>query len=359
MTEEMQWTNRRQRIKAGFARWSLVLLLVFVVGAGLWYLYQPVPYYVTRPGSAIELQPLVHVEGGKKDEAGAFMLTTVRMGEANRLWYWYAKLSPDVELIDKNLVLGHGETDEDFTKRELAVMENSQKIAEAIAFKLAGYPVQIEKQGVLVMGTIENMPAKNILQVGDIITAVDRKKTLETNDLLSYLAGKKAGDVIEVTFLRDHKERKASLKLAALPGETRPGIGIRPENKQLITVPQKVTISSQGIGGPSAGLMFTLEIYDQLNKEIDLTRGYRIAGTGTIQADGSVGRIGGISHKIVAADEAGAEIFFAPDDAEATPSNYQEALATAKRIGTSMKIVPVKHVEDALTFLKAQQPKPL
>ncbi|MCK9906873.1 hypothetical protein MXD63_43635, partial [Frankia sp. Cpl3] len=98
---------------------------------------------------------------------------------------------------------------------------------------------------------------------------------------------------------------------------------------------------AQGIGGPSAGLMFTLEIYDQLNTELDVTRGYRVAGTGTISADGTVGRIGGINHKIVAADKAGAEIFFAPDDAEGEISNYQEAMATAKRIGTKMRVVPV------------------
>lgn len=74
-------------------------------------------------------------------------------------------------------------------------------------------------------------------------------------------------------------------------------------------MPNRVTISSEGIGGPSAGLMMTLEIYDQLNTEMDLTRGYQIAGTGTISLDGTVGRIGGINHKIVAADKAGAEIF--------------------------------------------------
>lgn len=349
--------NDRRTKRVGLRRALIFLFALFAALAFFSYLNQPMPYYVTRPGSAVELQPIVNVEGGKKDEKGALMLTTVFMGEANRLWYWYAQLSPDADLVDKELVVGKGESNEDFTKRELAVMDNSQKIAEAVAFRLAGYDVKIEKQGVIVMGTIENMPARKVLQVGDVITSVDQQKTLEARDLLNYLVNKKAGETIQVTFLRDNKEQKAAIKLEPLPGETRPGFGIRPDNKQLIQVPKKVNISAQGIGGPSAGLMFTLEIYDQLNTELDVTRGYRVAGTGTISADGTVGRIGGINHKIVAADKAGAEIFFAPDDAEGEISNYQEAMATAKRIGTKMRVVPVKTVDDALNYLKEQQPK--
>jgi PDZ domain-containing protein len=344
---------RRNTNRTGGFRW-LWILPVLIVGL---LFYVPTDYYVTRPGSAIELAPMIEVEGGKKDEAGTFMMTTVSMGEANLAWYLYAKLFPDAELVEKDLILNQGESNEDFVNRERAVMDNSQKVAEAVAFRLAGYDVKIEKQGVWVMGTIEGMPAKNVLQVGDVITAVDGTKTEEAKDLLAYLSTKKVGDTVEVTFLRDKKELKRKLKLAKLPTSKAPGIGIRPDDKQQIIIPKKVNISSQGIGGPSAGLMMTLEIYDQLNKEVDLTRGYRVAGTGTIAADGTVGRIGGIRHKIVAADKAGAEIFFAPDDSGEGVSNYQEAVETAKRIGTDMRVVPVKTVDDALAYLKKQKPK--
>ncbi|MFY0546125.1 SepM family pheromone-processing serine protease [Brevibacillus sp. H7] len=353
MSEERLSANGRGTNRRGGLRWLLVLPLLTM---GLLF-YVPTEYYVQRPGSAIELEPMIEVEGGKKDEAGTFMLTTVRMGEANLGWYLYAKMFPDAELVEKELILNQGESDEDFVKRERAVMDNSQKIAEAVAFRLAGYDVKIEKQGVWVMGTLDGMPAKDVLKVGDVITAVDGKKTEEAKDLLAYLSTKKVGDTVEVTFTRDNQEHKQKLKLAQLPTSRGPGLGIRPDDKQQITVPKKVTISSQGIGGPSAGLMMTLEIYDQLNQTIDLTRGYRIAGTGTISADGTVGRIGGINHKIMAADKAGAEIFFAPNDSEQEVSNYKEALATAKRIGTSMRIVPVKTVDEALDYLQKLKPK--
>lgn len=355
MREDTNWPNGRRKGQIGFGRWLLGLLIVLVALA----FYIPTPYYVTRPGSALELAPIINVEGGKKDEAGAFMLTTVRMGEANLAWYLYANLSQDVELLEKALVLREGETSEDFNNRELSVMNNSQKLAEAVAFRLAGYDVKIEKQGVVIMGTIVGLPAKDLLKVGDVITSIDGQQTLDANELIMYLAKKKVGDTVTVTLLRNNKELKQAITLGTLSEDSpsQAGLGIRPDNKLLIMVPKKVTISSRGIGGPSAGLMMTLEIYDQLNKEIDLTRGYRIAGTGEIAADGMVGRIGGINHKIIAADNAGAEIFFAPDDAQGPVSNYQEAVDTAKRIGTKMQVVPVKTVDDALAFLQSQKPK--
>lgn len=162
MSEERITTHRSASGRNGFARW---LMVVIPVALGLLF-FVPTPYYVTRPGSAIELAPMIDVEGGEKDEAGAFMLTTVRMGEANLAWYLYAQLSPDAELMEKELVVGKGESNEDFTRRELAVMDNSQKIAEAVAFRMAGYDVKVENQGVWVMGTVDNMLTKNVLKIG-------------------------------------------------------------------------------------------------------------------------------------------------------------------------------------------------
>ncbi|MFD2371239.1 SepM family pheromone-processing serine protease [Brevibacillus sp. GCM10020057] len=348
--------NSRQR-KARSAKGASWVLALASVALGLSF-FVPTNYYITRPGSAIELAPMIEVEGGKKDETGSFMLTTVRMGEANLAWYVYAKVSPDAELMEKELVVSQGESNEDFVRREQAVMDNSQKLAEAVAFRLAGYDVKVEKQGVWVMGTIDGFPAKKELKIGDVITSVDGVPTPETKDLLQLLSTKKAGDTVSLTYLRDGQEAKTVLTLVPLPESKSVGIGVRPDDKQNIVIPKKVNIASQGIGGPSAGLMMTLEIYDQLKTDTDLTKGYKIAGTGTISLDGTVGRIGGISHKVVAADKAGADIFFAPQDTPGADSNYEEALATAKRIGTKMRVVPVKNVKDAIAYLNEQPKKP-
>lgn len=354
MSEDHRIARTSHPRKARGIRWFFTIVVI-LLGISL---FVPTNYYVTRPGSAIALGPMIDVEDGKKDETGSFMLTTVRMGEANLGWYVYANFSDEADLMQKQLVVSEGENNEDFVKREQAVMDNSQKIAEAVAFRLAGYDVQVENQGVWIMGTIEGFAAKGVLKIGDVITAVDGVQTPQATDLLQQLSGKKAGDQVEITYTRDGQEAKTVLTLKPLPNSQNVGIGVRPDNKQSIVIPKKVTIASQGIGGPSAGLMMALEIYDQLNTDLDLTKGYKIAGTGTIALDGAVGKIGGISHKIMAADKAGAEFFFAPEDEADPNSNYKEAVQTAERIGTSMQVVPVKNIDDALAFLQDQKQKP-
>lgn len=114
----------------------------------------------------------------------------------------------------------------------------------------------------------------------------------------------------------------------------------------------------EGIQGPSAGLMLSLEMYTQLTHE-NLKQGRRIAGTGTILADGTVGEIGGIDKKVVAAAKKKADIFFAPDNvlsdkekAAGKLNNYQEAQKMVHKLSTKMKVVPVKNIQDALAYLR-------
>ncbi|KHE71812.1 hypothetical protein LD39_07855 [Halobacillus sp. BBL2006] len=102
--------------------------------------------------------------------------------------------------------------------------------------------------------------------------------------------------------------------------------------------------------------MFSLEIYDQLTEK-DITKGYQIAGTGEVNYEGQVGRIGGIDKKVVAASEDGCQIFFAPNEDGRKGSNYQVAKETAEEINTDMKVVPVDTFQDALNYLKDMESK--
>src|SRR5699024_5470026 len=122
----------------------------------------------------------------------------------------------------------------------------------------------------------------------------------------------------------------------------------------VIEVDPPLDIRSGDIGGPSAGLMFSLEIYNQLTEK-DITKGYNIAGIGAIDSEGNVKRIGSIDKKVVAADEEGVEIFFAPNEQGVKGSNYREAKQAAEKVGTSMKIVPVDTFDDALEYLEKLQ----
>ena len=125
---------------------------------------------------------------------------------------------------------------------------------------------------------------------------------------------------------------------------------------QDVEVERDVRIKSGKIGGPSAGLMFALEMYDKLVDE-DMTKGYNIAGTGEIDFEGNVLRIGGVDKKVVAADRNDIDIFFVPNENGRSDSNYVEAKETAEKIKSDMEIVPVDTFDDAIEFLENLEPK--
>ncbi|MEI2440260.1 PDZ domain-containing protein [Priestia megaterium] len=331
----------------------LVYLAVIAVVAML--CFYPLPYYITKPGMAEELAPIIKVEDGYH-EKGTFMLTTVRMGRATPLSYGLAKIQDFHEIFPTKQILQQGESDEDYSTRQLHMMDTSKNAAISVAYEAAGKSVSYLNKGVYVTYVVENMPAHGKLHVGDVVTKVDGEKIQTAEDLINYVSTKKAGDPVSIYVKRDGKESKHTLKVKAFPDEPkRVGLGIALETNQELKVKPDIHIDTEKIGGPSAGLMFSLEIYNQLVKE-DMTKGHRVAGTGTINDKGEVGPIGGISQKIVAADKEGAEIFFAPNEKGAAGSNYREAVKTAKKIDSDMKIVPVDSFSDAVTYLEKLKP---
>ncbi|MEK4030298.1 SepM family pheromone-processing serine protease [Pseudobacillus sp. FSL P4-0506] len=344
--------NKRTRNKWLPLVYVLVLLLI---GAS----FINLPYYVMKPGEAHELKPIVEVAGGEKDP-GTLMLTTIKMGEANYLSYAIASLRDYEEIVPVEEVRSPHETNDEYNVRQQYLMTNSQQNAITVAFDAAKKPYHFLYQGVYVLNVFPGMPAEGVLQAGDRIIAIDGKAFKSSQMFTDYIQTKRPGEKVTITFIRNKEKLEKDIALKKFEGNNKKtGIGIGlTDQKKLISTP-KVKLKAESIGGPSAGLMFSLEIYNQLVKE-DIAKGRKIAGTGTIAPDGTVGRIGGIAQKVVAADRAGAEIFLAPDD-EISPelkkqvpgivSNYKEALRTAKDIGTKMKIVPVHTFDEALHYL--------
>lgn len=334
-------------------RYLNVFLLAVIIAVGVTYIQ--LPYYITKPGLAEELEPYVKVEDGYK-EKGDFMLVTVSMSKANVINYIAAKFNKYHEIYREDEILQKGESDEDYQFQQLYMMKGSKDAAILNAYTRANKPVAMDNKGVLVLDVVEDMPAYKRLRLGDRLQAVDGNKLKTAQEFIDYMNTKKKGDKVTIDFIRDKKKKSETFSLKPIKGApNRVGIGVSIVTDQELKVEPKVTIDSHRIGGPSAGLMFTLEIYNQLTKE-DLTKGYKIAGTGTIDEKGQVGPIGGISQKIIAASNAGAEIFFAPNQKGEPGSNYKEAVKTATDIGTKMKIVPVDTLDDALNYL-AKLPK--
>ncbi|WP_325058509.1 YlbL family protein [Lentibacillus cibarius] len=199
------------------------------------------------------------------------------------------------------------------------------------------------------------MPASDVLKPGDRITGINGHPIEKANDLIDYVGSKQAGEIITVDVERDDHKLTKKIPLKNFPeNDNKPGIGIKLVTDRAVQVNPDVNFSSGKIGGPSAGLMFSLEIYDQLT-ETDLTQGYQVAGTGEIDYQGNVLPIGGIKKKVVAADKEGCDIFFAPNENGATDSNYERAVASAEEINSDMKVVPVDTFSEALDYLKQLQ----
>lgn len=338
--------------KRFYLRFIFILLALFLIFASFYSL----PYYVSKPGMAKELNPIIEVENGY-DEEGSFMLTTIRMGKANIYNYIIALFSDYQEIFPLEAIRSEEESEEEYNVRQLHMMAGSQQNAIEVAYKKAALPVHYNFNGVYVLNVVEDMPAAKKLEPGDRIFKVDDLEFQSSEEFIDYVAGKSEGDEITLTFMRRNKEHETVIKVQAFPDEpTRVGVGIGLVDDKELQVEPKIEINTEDIGGPSAGFMFSLEIYNQLTEE-DYTKGYEIAGTGTISSDGTVGRIGGIEQKIVAADKAGADIFFAPFEDGAEDSNYNAAVKTAKDIETDMEIVPVNNFDEAIAYLEKLQPK--
>ncbi|WP_223700339.1 SepM family pheromone-processing serine protease [Sutcliffiella deserti] len=314
------------------------------------------PYYVTRPGDAQDLSPLVEVEGGNEG-AGNFMLTTVKMGKANVFTYAFAKFSEYQNIYPINQIRSEDESDEEYSYRQLHMMENSKETAIKVAYEKAGKEVELLSRGVYVFTVLKGMPAENKLAIGDRITHINGEETSTSEIFMEKVGEMEIGDTIEVTYDRNEREETTEIKLGEHPEKAgAPGIGISLLTDYEISTNPSITIDTAQIGGPSAGLMFSLEVYNQLVEE-DITKGYKIAGTGAINVDGEVQRIGGISQKIVAADNSGVDLFFAPNENGAENSNYEEALKAAEDINTKMKIIPINTFDDAINYLDSLEPK--
>lgn len=330
-----------------------VSILVLILG-----LVVPLPYYIEAPGSAVRLSELIEVNDKKDNNPGSFMLTTVAIRKATPLTY-FTKYLPFHEGVTEKELFGMTESSEEYDNLQQYYMQNSINAAIEVAYKTAKESYELNYKGIYVMSILPESNLSGKLLVGDTVVALDGQKFENSIQFIDYVKGKNPGQTIDVTYQRDNKTKTITAPLIEIEQTKVPGLGISLVDHTSIETDIPVSINSDDIGGPSAGFMYALQIYTQLTKQ-NLRNGHEIAGTGTISSDGTIGRIGGIDKKVVAASKEGATIFFAPDDTlnpvvkknyPLLQTNYEEAIKTAEKIGTKMKIIPVKQFQDALDYL--------
>jgi len=328
-----------------------VLVLVLAVAGAV----MPVPYVSLRPGPTMNTigvnpdtdKPLIQIKGAQTyAAAGHLNFTTVAYSggperpislfTALRDW-----LDGDRAVVPQETIFPPKKSVKEVEKENTLQMEDSQQTSVAAALIQKGEKLSTVST---VQAVEPGLPADGALKPGDEIIAVDGEKTVRTAEVTGALKSYKPGDPVELTVRRDGAEQRVSLKLAPAPDDPeRAVIGVTLTDRY--DFPIDVDISVGDIGGPSAGLMFALGIYDLLTPG-DLTGGKFIAGTGTITPEGQVGAIGGIQQKMLGARRAGATVFLVP------AGNCDEAVPAAPE---GLRLVKTETLDGAVQALQALQ----
>lgn len=324
-----------------YSRLIGIVFVLFVISN-----FVPVPYQVMEAGIAAELSPMIEVKDGYQNE-GDFLLTAVSSRRAAAWDYIYLSLfgSDSRELSSISEQLPEDMDLNQYLELMAELMEESKLQSQAVAFKKAGYQVEVSGDGAEVVEVIKEGSAYNKLKKDDLITAVDGNKVEMAADAVSIIKNREIGEKVKITVLRGDKKLDFNLETVELKGNKgSASIGVLISSKGLeYNIPREVKFKTDNIIGPSAGSVFSLEIYNQLT-ERDITGGRRIAGTGTVNLKGEIGRIDGVKYKIMAAKKAGVDLFIVPVE------NYE----TAKKEAGELELIKAENIDDVLNYLEKE-----
>jgi len=357
-------------MRRGLTAVRRIFITAAVTALAMWgLLYAPTPYLVYEPGIAVPVDPMIALESGAAADGGQFLLTAVKLIEPNLLGVLKATVSRDRDVYEKSSVLGHF-TKEQYAERLTVIMEGSQYDAIEAAYRHLKIPYEAKTEAIVITDIIRvaDQPVGK-LRAGDKLLRLDGGEPFTSvadaaEQVIEALDGKPGGALPSVMMEIERGGKKMMIELE--PSVTyREGEAESVEKRlalllgaksfvelrtvEAINEKQRLSISAGEIGGPSAGLVFTLGAIDLLT-DGDLTRGARIAATGTISPDGKVGAIGGIKQKVVSTSGEGARLFLVPK------ANEKDALGKAKSIKTAMKIVGVETLQDALDAINEFEP---
>lgn len=318
-------------------------VVVLAVLIGLAFFAAPAVGYVALvPGPTFNTlgtsggKPLISITGAPTSTSqGQLRMLTV--GEIDKINVWQVLrgwFDPNTAIVPKETVIPPGESQKQVDQQNTDDFRQSQSSAITSALRYEGYPVKL-----IIAKVTAGDPADGHLRAGDVITTVNGKKVLSSADLVGAVQAKPAGTTLAIGYLRNGVAGTTDITTGK-GSDGRPQLGVTINQTQ--PSPLKVSFTLENVGGPSAGLMFTLGIIDKLDPA-DLTGGKVIAGTGTIDDDGNVGEIGGIQQKMVGAYDAGARYFLAP------AGNCGEAL---QRPVKGLEMIKVSNLTDALTALQ-------
>jgi Lon-like protease len=317
--------------------------LLLLIAAVVMWIAPANGYQLELVDRAHPVAPLVHVKGKPARGPGAIYFVDVRERPARLI----ERLLPWARADGASLVRSPPISSSLDQRLGQIEMSDSQKIAPYVALKLLGYSVSARSAGVNILQVEKGAPAAKVLQANDVIIALDGKRVRTVAELRAALATKRPREPVRVRYLRGTKRQNATISTVASSGSSKQALlGIFASDNLQVHLPVSVAIDSQGIGGPSAGLAFALEILQDLGRNV--AHGQKIAATGELALDGRVLPIGGVKQKTLGARRAHVDAFLVP-----AGDNAREA----RRYADGLRIVPVENVQQALRVLATLGPK--
>jgi len=331
-------------------RWpaALAAVMILLLAGFAWAVTTPSGYYVFWPDEAHPAVDYLHIPGGEKPLGrSGFYFVDVHELDANKLEeFWGRHLQDGADLVPVRDLRAPGTSESQRVHHDFQAMADSQRTAEVVAEQALGKPVKLARLGALIYAVSPKLPAaKAGIQPGDVITAFDGHPVRTENDLIRLTRGLAPGDTAEYTF-RD-AGTKVLRTVDSGDGKHRAIIGVAIGDAMRIErIPIRVRYTITGIGGPSAGLAFALEIYDSLSGRT-LLRGHRIAATGELDLAGDVETIGGAKQKALGAVEAGVDTFIVPVD---------NVAAARKAAHGRLRVIGVRTFQQALAVVRRLPP---
>lgn len=330
------------RSGAGLARIGAFLLSVVMVAlAGL---LVPMPLVESAPGSSQDVGALVAVDADTTELTGELGLLTVLVDQPSIVDTVIAWLDDDRQLRRRDLVVPAEFDQREYVELQQREFRRSFRVAAAVGLRAAGYETTV-RTAVQVVGVLPEGPAAGILRVGDLIRTFEGTPVSTTEQLVDAAHDIRLGDELRLGIERAGQARTVTVVAGRVPGLAQPGMGITLHtSEEEIELPVDVDlVDQQQIGGPSAGLMVALTVYDLLAEE-DLVAGRDVVGTGTVDGDGTVGPVGSVREKTRTAIASDADLMLVPGS---------QAAEAAEAADGQVEVLGVGTVAEAIQTLRA------
>ena len=322
----------------------IVVLFIFILFSSLSLI--ETEYYFMSPGPPYQWDiDFGEIKNYQFD--GSLFQLTVRRDEANLLIYLWSMVNDSYDLYPREVILPDGVTPQELSEISIQNMRTSENVAIAVALKNLGFDITSKGDGVAVVGILDDSPVRDKLKKGDLLISINNKSISTATEFISTLRTYSIGETISIGLMREVDEIKKDLSIETtliehVEYEGEPMVGFLATTvNQRFDFPFEIDIKTGNVGGPSAGLMMALNVYNNLTQD-DITNSLIIAGTGTIEIDGSVGPVGGIRQKVIAAKRAGSQLILVPT------ANFKEASPFST---DETAIVAVDSFEEALKVI--------